>query len=446
VKLSRAATLTQGRAVGEATFERVSIDSRQVRPGDLFIAIRGDRFDGHDYAAQACVDGAVACVVDHVVEQLPAQLVVADTRKALGQIAREMAAVCEAPRVAVTGNSGKTTVKEMIACMLGEGVHATRGNFNNDIGVPLTLMDLRPSHRYAVFELGANAPGEIAWTSSLVQPRVALITNVTGAHLEGFGSMEGIAAAKSEIFLGMSPGDIAIINADDRFATTFEQAAHDQKLATVRTGLDASADFRASDVRETAAGSRFALQCPAGHFEVTVPLPGRHQVSNALMALAVIDALGLDLALAIERLADMQAVAGRMSVMQCRNGTLVDDAYNANPGSVKAAIDWLSGRAAPQVLILGDMGELGADSARLHRDVGTYAADHGIQSLVAVGTLAGQAAEAFGAGGISRDSHLQAANDALEALDNGGTVLVKGSRSAGMEAVITHIKESGGRH
>lgn len=444
--LSRAAELTRGRAIGEARFERVCIDSRDVHEGDLFIAIRGDRFDGHDYARQACVDGAAACVVDHPLDALSTQLVVADTRRALGLIARELAATCDAPRVAVTGNSGKTTVKEMIACMLGNNVHATRGNYNNDIGVPLTLMDLRPAHRFAVFELGANAPGEIAWTSSLVQPVVALITNVTGAHLEGFGSMEGIAAAKSEIFQGMAAGATAIINADDGFARTFEAAARERDLRIISTGVQAEADFSARNVTETDQGSRFQLLSPAGQFDVHVPLPGRHQVSNALMALAVVNALGEPLLPAIERLAAMAPVAGRMSVMPRLNGTLVDDSYNANPGSVRAAIDWLSSRDAPRMLVLGDMGELGDSSAQIHRDIGAYASAHGVDALVAVGALAALAAESFGEGSVVHKDHASAAADARDALEKGGTVLVKGSRSSGMDAVIDHVNESGGRH
>lgn len=446
MKLSRAAELTGGRATGEADFQNLCIDSRKVQPGDLFIAIRGERFDGHDYAQKTFSDGAVACVVERAIDDVSAQLVVDDSRKALGLIAADMVSDCQAPRVAVTGNSGKTTVKEMIACMLGEDVHATQGNFNNDIGVPLTLLALKPEHQFAVFELGANAPGEIQWTSSLVKPQVALITNVTGAHLEGFGSMEGIAAAKSEIFSGMAAGGTAIINADDSFAGTFEAAARARQLQVVRTGVREAADYRADNVSQTASGSQFELVYPGGQLSVVVPLPGSHQVSNALMALAVVDALGQDLGAAIQRLAGIKAVAGRMSVMERLGGTLVDDAYNANPGSVKAAIDWLSQRQAPRVLVFGDMGELGADSEKLHRDIGSYAQQCGVDRLIAVGTLASLAAESFGAGAEVCADCQSAAEQAAETLRNGGTVLVKGSRSAGMDAVVAHINDMGGHH
>lgn len=445
MKLSQVAQSTRGVLVGEdTTFEKVSTDTRAIAEGDLFVALRGENFDGYDFLGAAQAAGACAAVVERDTDVFSSYVRVADARRALGQLAAAWADQFPAPRVAVTGNAGKTTVKEMIAIMLGEQVHATRGNLNNDVGVPLTLLGLRAEHRFGVFELGANAPGEIAWTASLVRPEVALVTNVTGAHLEGFGSMQGIADAKAEIFSGMGPGSTAVINDGDSFAEYFAARAVANGARPVRVGMRAGLDLTAVDIEEETGGVGFRLRAGNKNLSVRVPLPGRHQVNNALLALAAVRALGVDLAVAVQRLASLQPVKGRMNVSACLGGTLVDDTYNANPGSVRAAVDWLQTQPAPRALVLGALAELGSESERIHAELGDYARKAKLEHLVAVGAAA-PALQGFGAGQAVTDA-VEAARVATGILRQGGTVLVKGSRSARMEAVIEAVRTMGETH
>ena len=451
MKLSQAARFCHGNVVGgDVEFGRVCTDTRQIGQGDLFVALRGERFDGHEFVAQAAAAGAVAALVEKQTTALPA-IVVEDSRRALGLLAAGCAAAVPMTRIAVTGNAGKTTVKEMIACMLSAqpadpAVHATRGNLNNDIGVPLTLLAVNAGHRYGVFELGANAPGEIAWTVSLVRPQIAMITNVTGAHLLGFGSMQGIADAKAEIFSAAAPGAVAIINTDDSFADFFAGRAVDAGLRVVRSGQRADADWRAENVVLEDRSLSFTLQSPAGRQSVYVPLPGRHQVSNVLMAIAAVVEAGVPLADAITRLAGLQPVKGRMNIQPCLGGTLVDDSYNANPGSVRAAIDWLASQSAPRCLVLGNLGELGPQEKQIHAELGRYARDAGVDQLISVGALAALAAQSFGDAAQQAADHVAAAALVRPLLKQAGTVLVKGSRSAGMDAVITALQTNGEMH
>jgi UDP-N-acetylmuramoyl-tripeptide--D-alanyl-D-alanine ligase len=449
--LSLAAQFCGGQVQGaDVDFARVCTDTRSVRPGDLFVALRGDRFNGHDFVVEAVNAGAVAAMVESPQPGVPS-LVVGDTRRGLGLLAAGMAAEMSLFRIAVTGNAGKTTVKEMIAVMLSREpgdahVHATRGNLNNDIGVPLTLLEVRPEHRFGVFELGANAPGEIAWTVSLVKPQVVMVTNVTGAHLLGFGSMQGIADAKAEIFSAAAPDAVAIINEDDSFADFFAGCASAAGLRLLRVGRHPQATWRAENIQLDSLSVQFDLNTPAGHWPVRLPLPGAHQVSNVMMALAAVNEAGVPLDQAISRLANLKPVKGRMNVSACDGGTLVDDSYNANPGSVRVAIDWLARQSAPRCLVLGDLGELGADEVVIHQQLGRYARDAGIEALVAHGRLAAEAADAFGDGGNKVTTYSDAAEQARVYLKQAGTVLVKGSRSAGMDAVITALQANGEMH
>ncbi len=451
MKLSHAASLCQGTVSGaDVDFVRVCTDTRSILPGDLFVALRGERFDGHDFIAEAVTDGAVAAVVEQPVATLPS-IQVSDTRKALGLLAAGWAAEVPMTRIAVTGNAGKTTVKEMIACMLsGEPgdptVHATRGNLNNDIGVPLTLLAVKPETRFGVFELGANAPGEIAWTVSLVRPHVVMITNVTGAHLEGFGSMQGIANAKSEIFTSAANNAVAIINADDSFAEFFAGRAADAGLRVIRTGRAAGTDWRAIDIVLHSQSLAFTLIYPGGQQRIELPLPGAHQISNVLMALAAVAEAGVAVSDAAARLANLKPVKGRMNIQQIADGTLVDDSYNANPGSVRVAIDWLAAQAAPRWLVLGNLAELGPDEKQIHRELGVYAREAGLDGLVVVGRLAAEAAQAFGTAAKCADDYQAAADLVRPILNQAGTVLVKGSRSAGMDAVITALQANEEMH
>jgi UDP-N-acetylmuramoyl-tripeptide--D-alanyl-D-alanine ligase len=436
--LSQIAQWTGGALHGDdLKVNAVATDTRDIEPGCLFAALRGERFDAHDFLASAKNGGAIAALVEHEQDCFDNVVQVADSRKGLGRLAGGYAAQFGMPRLAVTGNAGKTTVKEMAATMLGEGTLATNGNFNNDVGVPLTLLRLRAEHRYAVIELGANAPGEIAWTSSLARPQVVLVTNVTGAHLEGFGSMQGIADAKAEIFTGCTQGGQAIVNNDDSFADFFAEKARAAGLTVVRVSMDestrAGADLYAENIVLHRDRAEFVLQ-PLGD-AVLVPLPGAHQVSNALMACAAVRALGASLPQVLPRLAALKPVPGRMHIQSAGTGTVVDDTYNANPGSVRAAIDWLAAQPAPQMLVLGEMGELGPQADSLVEALGEYAQQAGIAGLVVM-TGAAAAARGYGeAANIAKD-YQQAANWSAPVLEQGGTVLVKGSRSAGMEAVV----------
>lgn len=419
----------------------VSTDTRTIEPGSLFVALRGERFDGHQFLAEARAAGAVAALVDQ--HSGDDQIVVDDTRQALGRLAAGYAEQFPVPRIAVTGNAGKTTVKEMIATLLGEDALATQGNLNNDIGVPLTLLRLDKHHQQAVIELGASALGEIAWTSSLVKPDVALITNVTGAHLEGFGSMDGIARAKAEIFGGCANGGTAIINNDDDYAEFFADAARRQQLSILRVGVNKTegCSFYTESARLSEYGASFLLM--PHRLPVTVPLVGAHQVSNVLMALAAVSALGIDLKQVVLRLMGLRPVPGRMDVMACAGGTLVDDTYNANPGSVRAAITWLADRPAPRMLVLGELGELGADAESLMHDLGCEASEAGLENLI---TLPGAEAAARGFGSAAEPvaDYAQAAARAAPLLAAGGTVLVKGSRSAHMEQVVQRLTNNEG--
>lgn len=442
MRLSQIQEWTGGELQGaDQTVNAVSTDTRSLGPGGLFVALRGEHFDGHAFIEQARQAGAVAALIDQPYQQDPSFPVVRvdDTRQGLGRLAAGYARQFPIPRVAITGNAGKTTVKEMIAALLGEGTLATDGNLNNDIGVPLTLLRINNAYRQAVIELGANAPGEIAWTSSLVTPQVALITNVTGAHLEGFGSMDGIAHAKAEIFTGCLGGAWAVINNDDSYADFFAAQARTGGLQVLRVGGD-DGELRAEDVRLDDNGVSFTLR-PQG-LAVRVPLAGAHQVANVLLALGAVHAFGHDLSEAIPRLSALKAVPGRMNIIACQGGTLVDDTYNANPGSVRAAIAWLAGRPAPRALVLGAMGELGPTAGELMQALGAEARQAGIETFI---TLPGAEAAAvgYGRGAETVNNHSVAAERAAAVLAQAGSVLIKGSRSARMEQVVQRLTDKG---
>src|SRR5690554_66968 len=455
MKLSQVAQFCHGQLRGaDVLFSRVSTDTRDIRSGDLFVALRGENFDGHEFVAEAFSRGAVAVLIEQPLAALLAEtgsaVVVADTRRALGLLAAGLASAYPITRIAVTGNAGKTTVKEMITCMLSASaadpaVHATKGNLNNDIGVPLTLLGINSAHRYGVFELGANAPAEIAWTTSLVQPHIVMVTNVTGAHLQGFGSMQGIADAKAEIFSTTAANAVAIINADDQFFGFFASQALQAGLRVVTTGQYSGADWRAEDIEPQRSSVSFTLLHGAQRYAVSVPLSGAHQVNNLLMALAAVFEAGVTIEQALPRLSRLGPMMGRMQVQDCLGGTLVDDSYNANPGSVRAAIDWLAAQPAPRMLVLGNLGELGPQEQQIHQQLGEYARAAGLDQLITLGALAAHAANSFGNGAQQVVDHVSAAQLAQSVLSQAGTVLVKGSRSASMDTVITalHVIEEG---
>ena len=420
---------------GDREILGVTTDSRALRSGDLFVALRGDNFDGHDYVAQVEAAGAAAAIVSRQVDSELPQLQVADTQRALGLLGGYNRQLYKGPLVAITGSSGKTTVKNMVQAVLarrGETL-ATLGNLNNEIGVPLTLLRLAPGIEYAVVEMGAARQGDIAWLCELGRPSIALLLNAMPAHLQGFGSVDAVAAAKGEIFDGLGQGDVAVINADQPWAGQWRRRAG---AATVLDfGLDKSAAIGASAIRSRGVeGTSFIASTPAGDISVRLAIPGLHNVANALAAIAVGLACELSLVEIRDGLESVKPVAGRLLAARSSDGaTVIDDSYNANPGSVRAAIDTLADCGGRRTLLLGAMRELGADSEALHRKIGEYARTAGLDQLWGVGPELQECVAAFGAGGRFFSDRAAAQAALAGAFDDADTVLVKGSRSAGME-------------
>ena len=431
-----------------ARLDTVSTDTRSVSTGDLFVALKGERFDAHDYIDQAEKAGALAVVVDHAVATALPQLIVNDTLQALGRLGWACRQRFAGSVFAVTGNSGKTTVKEMLASMLAQqhSVLATQGNLNNEIGVPLTLMGLA-DQQYAVVELGASALGEIARTTRLAQPHVALITNVLGAHLEGFGSVENIARAKAEIFEGLSKQGIGIVNLDDHFADFWLKQLADLNHQAMTYGIDnPNADVSVRSLSVDDQGHhQIEIEYQGEKITLVLNVMGFHNVSNAAAAVAMWVAAGLPLSAAQAGLAAFQPVKGRLKPMTLPCGVVVvDDSYNANPGSMKAAVDTLATLPAPRFLVLGDMGELGPDAEQLHADVGDYAGKAPLDKIFGCGRLTAAAIDAAAQAGADATHYatLEELTAALsDCLGYQGTLLVKGSRSAGMERVIKALQE-----
>lgn len=437
MQLSEAAALLQARYVGPDThFTGISTDTRTLVAENLFFALAGPRFDGHDHVADAQARGAAAAAVSRPVASTLPLLQVADTRRALGQLARQWRNRFAIPVIGVTGSNGKTTVKEMLASILaGQGpVLATTGNLNNDIGVPLTLARLAAEHRGAVIEMGANHSGEIAYLAQLARPTVGIVTNAGPAHLEGFGSLEGVARAKGELFAGLDDTAVAVINTDDRFAALWRELAQGRPILSF--GLEAAADVTASYV-PSRNGTQLQLHTPRGSTEVRLPLLGRHNVVNALGAAAAALAAGSDLDQIRAGLEGLASVAGRLQCKRRADGGLViDDTYNANPASLHAAIAVLRELPGERWLVFGDMGELGDDAAALHAEVGAYASAAGIERLFTLGQLARQAAVAFGDRAQAFSDLEQLLPALRSALRADVSLLVKGSRRMGMERVV----------
>lgn len=432
------------RIVGEdASFDAVSIDSRSVTAGNLFIALTGPNFDGHDYLDQVAAKGAVGALVEREVpgSDLP-QLVVTDTRQALAQLgALNRNAFIDKPVAAITGSSGKTTVKEMLASILRTRgpVLATRGNLNNELGVPLTLLTLGAEYDAAVIELGASRIGEIAFTVSLTKPHVTVITNAGTAHVGEFGGPDKIVQAKGEIIDGLDAFGTAVLNLDDKAFGIWRARAGERKVLSFSLN-NATADLYASDVGIDARGCpAFTLNSPLGTAAVQLNLLGAHNVANAMAAAAAAHALDVSLQGIVDGLNNVQPVKGRTVAQLASNGIrVIDDSYNANPTSVAAAVDILAGFAGRTVLVLGDIGELGDWAEQGHRDVGEYAAGK-IDALYAVGPLMAHAVKAFGqdARHFANQADLIAALGAEQ--DKNTTILIKGSRSAAMENIVSAL-------
>ena len=421
----------------------VSQDSRSIRPGELYVAIHGPRFDGHDFVADAEEAGAAAVMVEREVETSLPQLVVPDTLKALGECASAWRCEFQLPVLGITGSTGKTTVKQMLAAIFGGigNTLYTLGNYNNEIGVPLTLLRLRPEHDFAIVEMGANHVGDIAYLVSLVRPGIGLVTNAGAAHLEGFGSLEGVVQGKGEIYQGVVDGGVCIVNGDQPWADEWVEMAGMRRV--VKFGIAGAFDFHLAGVVDEQDGvQHFTMQTPSGPIEIRLSLPGRHNVANALAAAAAAWARGATLEQVRAGLERVEMVGGRMSVKQLPDGvTLVDDSYNANPLSMRAAIDWLAGTGRVGIFVMGEMGELGHDSESMHAEIGEYAAERGIRHLFGFGGQSAEACKAFGEDGRAF-TDLDRLVDELDAmLVPGMVVLVKGSRSARMERVIAALEK-----
>jgi UDP-N-acetylmuramoyl-tripeptide--D-alanyl-D-alanine ligase len=441
-RLSEFARLCAGRFAGEdRVFAAVSSDTRALQVGDLYLALRGPRFDGNDFLQAAADAGAVAAVVDRPAAQAPLPLIqVQDGQQALTDAARGWRQLFKGVVVGVAGSNGKTTVKEMTSAILSQGGEclATRGNFNNHIGVPLTLLRILPQHRSAVIEIGANRPGEVAALVEFVQPDVGLITNAGAEHLEGFGDLDGVARAEGEMIAGLSPQGVAVINADDDYTSLWRSMT----VAKVTTfGIERPADFRAIDITETLTDAGFCLAftllAPEGRRTLKLNVGGRHNVYNALAAAAAAVSAGATLDHVVAGLAVMQPVTGRLNPGRTRHGArLIDDSYNANPSSMQAGIDVVAQLGGRPWLVMGDMGELGEHAGASHVQIGKYARARGISRLFATGPLSTLAVEAFGAGASwypDTDSMARAVDAALEP---DVSLLVKGSRSARLERVV----------
>ncbi len=433
----------------DAEVAGVGSDSRTLEPGRLFVALRGPRFDGHDYLEAAAARGAAGALVDRRASDALPCLQVEDTRLALGRLGTLWRLRSGARVAAVTGSNGKTTVKEMLAAILSrvDRTLATRGNLNNDIGLPLTLCRLQ-EERFAVVEMGANHPGEIGHLSRVARPDVAVLNNAGRAHLEGFGSVEGVARAKAEILEGLADDGVFVFNADDPHAGLWRRLAAGRRVLTF--GVEAAADVRSPadslELRWDEAGfrSRFEVRTPAGAFSVSLALSGGHNRMNALAAIAAAHALEVPVEAMVEGLAALKPVAGRLNPRKGPRGVrVVDDSYNANPDSVRMAVEVLCQAPGRRLLVLGDLGELGPEAERLHRELGAFARERGIERLLTCGRLSRAAAQAFGRGAEHFDSR-EALVERLEGLlEQGDTVLVKGSRAAAMDEVVAALCREG---
>ena len=458
--LSQAAQVLGGRLIPccgvqgrghDVLFTSVSSDSRVIGLGDLFIALQGENFDGSEFVAGAAQSGAVAALVNVAsyrgTEPPCPLLLVEDTRLALGRLAAHWREQFAIPLVAVTGSNGKTTVKEMLASILrtaagsADAVLATQGNLNNDIGMPLMLLKLRATHRYAVIEIGMNHPGEIDYLTRLARPDAAIINNAASAHLAGLGSVEAVARAKGEILAGLPENGFAIINADDAHAPLWRKLAGTH--AVIEFGMERHVAVHAH-WQPQGHGAHIEVSTPQGGFSANLQVPGVHNVRNALAATGAALALHIPLPDIAAGLEKFSGVGGRLQRKAALHGAvLIDDSYNANPASLHAALKVLAQAGGRKILVLGDMGELGAAAVRLHGEIGAEARRLGVDELLALGELTTYTVHEFGAGA----RHFERIEDLLAALDKDmdadSTVLVKGSRFMRMERVVQHCTSQG---
>ncbi|KGI77060.1 UDP-N-acetylmuramoyl-tripeptide--D-alanyl-D-alanine ligase [Oleiagrimonas soli] len=451
VHLQQIAAWTQGRVHGDDVLIRgVTTDSRKVLLGQLFVALVGERHDGHEHVAMAMEKGASAALVSRVQDAAVPQVVVSDTLKALGDMAAARREASSARVVGITGSNGKTTVKTLTAAILARHgrTHVNAGNFNNEIGMPLTLLAMPDDAEYAVLEMGAGKPGDIDYLAAIARPDIGLVNNIATAHLERMGSVENIAETKGAMYRALPDDGVGIVNADDAFADYFAGLLGTRRM--LRFGLDREADVGAEILDMNPGGSRFVLSTPQGDAEIALPLPGRHNVANALAASAIACALDVPLEHISHGLHHAGSVPGRLRSRAMPGGwKLIDDSYNANPASTRAGIDTLGLAEGEAWLVLGDMAELGPEGRELHARIGAYAREHGVTRLLGVGLLTRAACEAFGSGG----EHFSEQSELIEVLRRelraGVTCLIKGSRSAGMDRVVAALEadeQQGGTH
>ncbi len=445
--LAKLQPLIAGAVVGaDASFNGVCIDSRKVQLGNLFIALRGERFDAHDFIPEVVAKGAAAVVAERLpADTQAAAMVVPDSRVALGRIAQYWRQSFDLPVIGVTGSNGKTTVKEMIAAILaaayGAGNYlATSGNLNNEIGVPLTLFGLASSQRAAVIELGMNHPGEIGVLAAIAQPTVGLVNNAQREHQEFMATVEAVAEENGAVIRALPAAGIAVFPADDPYTALWRSYVQQEPTRRSLTfGLNQEADVRCT-YRVNAFGSDLLITAGAQQFPVRLAAAGLHNVRNALAATACAIAIGIDAAAIQRGLEAFLPVSGRLQRKSGRNGVcVIDDTYNANPDSVRAAIDVLAQAAPPRVLVLGDMGEVGTEGRRFHQEIGAYARAKDIEHLLAIGELTPDAVAAFGDAGRHYDD-VASLTQAIETLPvSAATVLVKGSRFMRMERVVRSL-------
>lgn len=446
MSLETLADITGGALIGDdVVFSTVSTDTRQVSSDSLFIALLGKQFDAHQFAPKALAQGARSLLVQYPLPLAMSQVVVKDTRLALGQLAAWVRRQVPARVVALTGSSGKSTVKEMTAAILrqcGETLY-TDGNLNNDIGVPLTLLRLTSMHRYAVVELGASQPGDIAYSVKLTRPEAVLINNIAPAHLAGFGSLAGVAKGKGEIFDGISEGGRAIINNQSHDLAQWQSALSDKSVWTFSLDPRENCDFVAKKIRVDSGASSFLMQTPEGDIAIRLPLFGQHNVANALAASALALSVGSSLSAIQSGLSSLRPIPGRLFPIRLKEGvTLLDDTYNANPDSLRAAINVLGHTSGYRILVVGDMAELGENSLEFHHSVGEVVRRMNIDKVLSFGVFSQSLSDASGVG-----EHFNNKDSLLERLvflmsaQNQVTILIKGSRSAAMEQIVQALQE-----
>ena len=434
------ADAVQGKLVGDdITVTGVTTDTRSALNGELFLALQGPNFDGHDYAEQAEKKGVAGVLVTHEITTSLPQIIVEDTRIALGKLAHAWRMQFSIPVIAITGSNGKTTVKEITTSILSQqhNVLATKGNLNNDIGVPLTLLRLSKEHSAAVIEMGANHPNEIEYLTHLAKPTVAVITNAGSAHLEGFGDLDGVARAKGEIYLSLDEKGIAVINGDDKYFDYWQSLCNADNISTF--GLNPKANY--SVVKKD---SQIVISTPKGSVSATYVLPGEHNLSNALAATAACCAADASLVDVKNGLEAMRAVSGRLQARKGKAGSrIIDDTYNANPGSLKVALDVLKEYPGEHLLALGDMGELGDASEKLHLDAGEQARESGVNKLYAIGKFGKLSAQSFGENGYVFEDQPSMISEIGNNLSKEVTLLVKGSRLMQMENIVNALAVNG---